>query len=280
MPEIFIYTQAGKGCMSIKLLYGAAKDSVDAIRRNIMLALYAIILELSFIFLFGIFAIPIRDGIGKNLVYLGDEIASSSDIAGEATQGAILGSEYLQRIIMLAIVLAIIAYVLYSFFNGLIWNLCLRMAGKNQKTKNYLSRFFMANLIWFPLLAAYIVIDFLISYIETVGKRIEPDGSFIASKIVLIVLMVILYFIFISYIHLSEMSFWKSIKKSFGTGIKNALLLVPAFASIVLLFIIADFILSIAGRINFIAIMTSGIIILMPLMVWSRVFLCKVIEKL
>ena len=150
-------------------LINKIKESFILIRKSYKILWIGIVAELLFLFLFGFFTGPLRNGIGNNLLVLGDLIVGESSQISNDFLSNIIGSEPFRNIIILGIILAIIVYVLYCLFQGFIWRFSFNLIGKKREYIPYIKRFFLVNIPWYILFIAYVLINFIFSYIDIVG---------------------------------------------------------------------------------------------------------------
>lgn len=255
------------------------KDSFNILRRNYKSLWIPILAEVLFLVLFGFFTGPLRNGIGNNLLQLGELIITESSNIGNDFFSRIIGSQHFGNIMTLGIIFALIAYVLYCLFQGFIWKFCFNF-GKKEKYLPYIKRFFLVNLFWYPFFILFIFINFFFSYIDIVGQRMEPNSIFFLGKLTNIVLLAILYFAFISYVMIDKYKVWKSIRRSFKIGFREFLWMILIYLIIGGTFLVINYLLILVGKISFILVISLGIVIVIPLMIWARIFIREVVERL
>jgi len=214
-----------------------------------------ILTEIFFFVIFGILASPFRDGIGNNLVNLGDEIIS-------AQPGyTVFSSQYFQHILLLAAAIAAIAYVLYSFVHGWIWKKCFEML--DIKAEHYIRRFFLINIIWFIIFALFIIVNFILSYFDLLNARYNPNGFTSLGTLSSLFLIIFFYFAVISYANLASHSVRSSLKRSVAIN-KKVMGILVMFAGLYLL-------VGLTQRINYWLFMFLGFVFIPFAMVYAKI---------
>ena len=267
--------------MDRKIFLKELKESFITLKNEYKVLAIGIIAELSFLFLFVTFAIPFRNAIGNNLLQLGDFIVSQSQQQiGQNFLNDIFSTEYFRNILLLGTSLVLITYLLYCIFHGFIWRFCFNLTAKKGKYVPYIKKFFLVNLFWYPLFVFYIIINFFFSYIDNVGRRTDPSGLFFMENLSNLLLILIIYFAFISYVKIGENKVWKSIKESFRIGIKKFIWVLLMYIIIALVFIAINYLLVPIGNLHYILIIIIGSLIIIPLMLWVRIFIKRVVDAL
>jgi hypothetical protein len=263
----------------MRLLIQKALDSFRVLKENYKVLWVGIVVEILFLFTFGFFTGPLRNGIGNNLLNLGDIIVGNSENLQDSFFDVILGSMQFRNILLLGMVLAFIVYILYCIFQGFMWKYSMSLNGEKKSYLPYIKKFFLVNSFWYILFLIYIIIDFFVSYVDLVAQRIDNSGAFLFSRITNIMLLVILYFAFISYIILDKHSSWKSIVLSFKLGLKKFWVIILGYVFISVLLIMANYILILASNLHIVFVILLGIFIVIPLLIWARIFLTKVVKQ-
>lgn len=266
--------------MNIKSIISKVEDSFFVLKKNYKILLLGVMIELLFVIVLGFFIAPLNNGLINNFEQLGGEIIEGSPETGNEIVNVASSSEYFRNILILGAIIGIIAYLLYCAFQGVVWKFCFNLSGKKEKYKSYIKKFFLVNLFWGPLFAFYILINFLFSFVDLVGERIEPGGVFFMEDATNIILFIIIYFAFISYIKLDKEKVWKSIKESFRIGIKKIKWVVVMYLIMVLVFMVINYVLFLIGSMSYYIFVFVGVLIVMPSMLWARVFMKKVVDEL
>ncbi len=265
--------------MTRKGFIGNLKDSLIILKKNYRLLWIPILAELLFLILFGFFFGPFRNSIGNNLLSLGDMIVNESSNVGSNIWGSVLKSGYFANIIILSAILAFIAYVLYCLFQGFIWRFCFNLTSKREKHLPYIKKFFMVNLFWYVPFILYVIINFSLTYLDFVGQKFEPSGTFILGELSNIILIVILYFSFISYALIDKTSVWQSIKKSLYLGTRKVAQLYPLVIAMIL-FLVIYMIVGLINLISFWLFLVIAIIVIPLTMIWARIFIKQSVGNL
>ena len=253
------------------IIWDKFKDSFKILRNSYKLLWIGIITEILFFIVWGFLSSPFIVAMETNLVYLGDEVISSNspDIAGIMSQ-----SGYLNKIIFLGVMLLLISFLMYVVFHGFLWKFSFNLKDKKKGYFNYIKKFLLVNLFWLPFFIIYFLINFLFSYMDIVAKRFNPEGLFIFGQVTNIILLIILYFAFLSYVLIDKNKIWTSIKKSFAIGFRKSILLMYILMAAV--FVIMNLILT---QLPQSLVIILGVIVIVPFMILSRVFIREVIQN-
>ncbi len=255
---------------------GFLSASIQALHqlKDKRLVFFVSLIDLSFVVLLGIILIPLRDAIGLNLVYLSDEFVSSTSELAATLSETVFSSPYFQKILLLFFLLIFLSYLAYGLFQGIAWRLCL---GTKMKTSAFLKRFFAANLLWFALLFFVIPLNFILTYIDTIGKKTDPEGIFYLGMVSNIFFLLIIYFAFFGYPFLSSHTGFASVRKGISFGIRRWNIALPAFALIILSLAIIHFILVALQSLSFYAMVIGGMLLVFPCFLWSRILIKKLV---
>ena len=246
------------------------KKSWDLLIDNYLKVGLISLLEIIFFFIYGFFYGPIRNGIGNSLLGLGDEIVTGAD------NGVLmLSSNYTINLIILTLLLWVISYLLYSIFQGLIWKYCI---GFSYKTEKYMKKFFLINIIWGIIFGAYFIIDFIISYLDILTSRMNWI-IIVLETISKLILILLIYFMIISYIILINNKIFFSFKKCFKSGLKKINSWGIMFIYIGVILIILNYLIYIGFLINEIFGIIFGIFLLMPFLVYMRILLSRYLHE-
>jgi hypothetical protein len=136
------------------------------------------------------------------------------------------------------------------------------------------------NIFWYILFVGWVIIDFLFTFTDTVGKRLDPQGTFFLDRVSLAIILVIAYFALISYAILSKEKASKSIWLSIRFGFKKIHWLVLMYFVIFLMYSILNYIAMLAGKAHLALLMLFGILIITPLAGWARIFIKNTVDNL
>jgi len=164
----------------------------------------------------------------------------------------------------------IVILILMIIFKGINWFLALRCCGVKADFKKYVLNFSIMSILWF-LVNIIIGIIFL--------KLFMRISQQLTALIVIILFLINCYFLFIGYVIGSEHGLKEICKKTILTGIKDFKKIFWAYFVIIVLFAIVNYILRLFSLIGFGALMIAGFILVMPLVVYSRVYLVGIMEE-
>ena len=266
--------------MDTRKIVGEARDSLIILKRNYKIVSIGVVIELAFVLLLGFFTAPFRNGIINNLEQLGGEIITAGAETGNELASVAISSGFFRNIIILGIILAAVGYSLYCLFHGVIWKLCFNLVGKKGKYVPYIKKFFHVNIFWYLFFIMYVIINFFFSYVDLVGQRLDPEEFFFLGNLTNLILIFIAYFAFISYVLIDKESVWKSIKSSFNIGFRKFLWLLVTYFIIALIYLALKYLLALAGMVSYYLLVFMGIFLVMPAMIWGRIFIKKIVDRL
>ena len=171
---------------------------------------------------------------------------------------------------------AIVLLVLLIVFQGLNWLLAAKLIKNKISLKNHFLNFSISSLIGFimALIAAILLFRTML------GNLLNQNNimaNFIVNILFLIVSSLLFYFLFIAYSISGSYKTLDFLKKVFSLGIKDFKNIISAYFLLIIIFMIASCIIRLFT--NPILIFAYGIIIIMPLLAFSRTYLIKIIEK-
>ncbi len=194
----------------------------------------------------------------------------------DLTNLATMGAEGLQQYILLkntmygfliyTALLLIFVLIVYSLFQGLIWNLIL----KKKFTLKYLGKFSLLNLIWvlFWLIIALVLLIIL--------KKI----IIVWVILVYILLLIIFYLTSILYVVFTEkIKIWQAIKDTFNIGKRIHLFIMP-YLLVLGLFIVLNLILLVFSLLPQQVYMFVNLIVLLGFIAWFRFYISDVVLKI
>ena len=235
-------------------------------------------IELLFFLLYGFLASFFIKSIRVNLVYVGDAISQASQDVNFVMSDIIFSSPEFHRIVLLSLGLGLITYFLYGFFYSRLWTASLKQAGVKVES-SYTKRFFLVNIVWFILFSVYVLVDFFLSYVDTVGERLNPIGFIGLSELSLILLVFVLYFATISYVLISSGK-RGHVQKSFGLGFKKIKILGLNFLFLLLCLLAIHFMLIVLAFGHQALMVIGGLCLVFPFLSLSRLMIVKAVDEL
>jgi len=253
-------------------------QSILVFKKNIRSAWLPMLLEVIFFLLFGIVLGPLQMLILNNLEELGGRLIQDSPTLDQIDLGIIMGSENFKLVILFLVILALIFYLLYGLFQGLIWRFSMNYV-QHGSWKKYIKRFYGINIFWLILFSLLMILDFIFSYIDTVGERLNPEGTFFLGKIGLFLFILLLYFMLPGYLFIEKNTIKKSIMKSIKTGFSKRWF----FHFLLLIVIFGIFEIIFRGLVKLEnaswIILVVGLVFILPLMIISRIYLRLVVQN-
>lgn len=170
--------------------------------------------------------------------------------------------------------------IVFILLNGFIWFLTSGLVNKKSLKIKVLLKNFFPYLIKFSFITIlFSVFIYLFGY-STLKSSLNPLSAQTANFTpLLLITLALLYFMYITFSLLNNIEFKNILKNSVKIGIKKAHILLSAYIMIIIA--ISIFSLSIFYFIekNIFILFISTILIVLTL-IWSRIFLIKVVEKL
>ena len=177
-------------------------------------------------------------------------------------------------LILLQIVLAV--FILWTIFQGINWFLATKCVKKKVDIKKYSLNFITLNIIWVIIIA--IIAKF---FFEITLKNLLTTTQIVSQSLIniitIIISIILLYFLFIGYSTSYKYKLKEFLKNIFKTGIKDFKKITTTYLIIIILFWVAKYIVKLFS-LSFTSMIIAGIIIIMPLITFSRIFIIKTIE--
>lgn len=260
-------------------------NSFSQLRKNIIYLPFAVLTDILFLLVYGFTAGVVMNKILTYIQAIGLNAIKNS--AGKSisqlTFSGILSSpetsRYFMKIIFLYLILILIIYLVYSIFSGISWKLSNRIAIEDKISYyNYVKKFAKLNLFWIIFIIVYHPVSLFSSLIRVLSSKTGSNTfPIIFSSLVLLFLVLIAYFMFISYALISSKA-KKIISQSFKLGIKKIKCIFPMYLIISLVFLIIELILRFLSE-NFIFMLIAGIVLAIPAFTWARVYIILTINK-
>jgi len=174
--------------------------------------------------------------------------------------------------------LIVLSYTLYCIFQGLVWFIAHKMLEEKTNFKEYIKRFFGVNILWgisFIIIAYFYVKAVIFTQVLKSQSNLGMVSTFSA-----ILLIVLCYFAFISYVLIKKHGFIDSIKKSFSLGTKEFPTIASMYILLILGFALIDGLLRLLFMINTTLMIAVGIILIFPFIAYARLVIISVIENL
>ena len=164
--------------------------------------------------------------IARGSSELGQRVASSSTIsqAFVSTGGA---KPFVYDSIILAAILVIGTYLIYSVFQGLSWYMSGKIAGKEPGYRRFMKAFFRINLIWIGIYYLADLIGIVIGFRNRIAGRPYAGNITDLGILVPVILAILVYFSLVSYGMLFS-GRGKEWRRSIKSGFMKAREIVPA----------------------------------------------------
>ena len=259
-------------------------DSYTTIRKNPSCIAIPFFIDLLFLFVFFIvynfFLVNIIDRIISLLMLTGKafEGLTQTDITLNILSNQQQMNSLIANIGFWIFGLIALSYTLYCIFQGTNWFIAHKILKEKTNFKDYIKRFFGVNILWgisFVIIAYF----YVKAVIYTQVLRI-PSNLGIVSIFSAILLIILCYFAFISYILIKKQGFIDAIKKSFSLGTKEFQTIASMYVLLILGFALIDGLLRLLFMINTTLMIIVGIILIFPAIAYARLVIISVIGNL
>ena len=267
-----------------KILIEGFVDSYKAIRKNPSCIAIPFFSDLLFLF---VFFIAYNFFLGNIM----NKVISLLMLTGESLQGLtqtditlnILSNQQQMNSLIISIGfwifgLAILSYLLYCIFQGLVWFIAHKILEEKTNFKEYIKRFFAVNILW--CISFIIIAYFYVKAVIYTQVLRSPSNLGTVSIFSAVLLVILCYFALISYVLIKKHSFVDSIKKSFSLGTKEFQTIVPMYVLLILGFALIDVLLRLLFMISTTLMIIVGIILMFPFIAYARIVIISVIENL
>jgi len=267
-----------------KILIKGFVNSFNAIRKKPIYFIASLLIDFFFLFIFSLIYYFFFEKIM-------DRVISLLMLTGKAFQGLtqtdvslnILSNQQQMNSLIISIGfwvggLAVLTYLLYCIFQGTNWFFAHKIFKEKLNCLGYIKRFFAVNTLWYIvfMIIAYFYVKALIF-----TNVLKISSNFGTIRIFsLIILIILCYFVFISYVLIKKHGFIDSIKKSFSFGIKKFSTIAPMYLLLILGFALIDVLLRLLFIINIILMVVIGFLLIFPLITYARLVIISVIENL
>lgn len=266
-------------------IWGCAHDSIKAMLADKKTAFICMAAEMLFLVTIGFVSSSFIDRIKASIISLGailagggvsDSVVLASDGLLDLIVGA-GGGAYLIRIGVLFSLLMLCTYALWCLFHGFIWVHIYKLLGVKTEPTIIFRRFTQVSILWVMLYYLQRCIFFVASFFATLKTK-DPT-TLNNDPIMLSMLILIVYFGFISYTQIGSHKALKSIRNAFSIGVFKAGRPVSGILSLVVLFIALNYVLIGAEIIHPSLLIVGGTLLVIPVMTWARVFFTSWVKK-
>ncbi len=231
-------------------------------------------LDFAFLVLYGFMTSPLLSLLSDHTVAIGMLVSGQLRAAEGGARPAVISilfnppvSKYVLQFIILLFLLALAVFLLYCVLQGLAWRAAGLLSGLKMQWRIFLLHFARVNLLWFALYCLW----------HCTALALELRGVFIGAgrtqpgAVMYVIFGLAAYFAVVSYPLLS-------IRGAFVSGVRNAFVLVPAFAIVIVQFFVGNAFLKIIAAAGGIVSLIAGAIVLLLLLAWSRTYITSVVR--
>ncbi len=180
----------------------------------------------------------------------------------------------LSKVLSIFAVVILIFIILWIIFQGLNWFLANKCIKNKVDFKKYFLNFSIVTIIG-SLLTAIIGILFFNVKIRTLLSLNPLINQSLINTIAILLLIIVLYFLFTGYAISHKYNLKDLVKNMFVLGVKDFKKIILSYLMLAILFFMANHLIALFSQISFGAMIISGIIIILPLIALSRVYLIK-----
>ena len=148
---------------------------------------------------------------------------------------------------------------------------------KKEDLNDYLKKFLLINLIWFPIFCIYYLTSFVFYLLDTLKDRTSPS---IGSVITYAFFLILIYFAAISYVFIQKHKTWKAIKITFKTGVLKIHYCILPYALLVIILLIWNVVFEKIALLNPYLAFVFALLIVLPTITLARILLGHTIQKL
>ncbi|MBS3128388.1 hypothetical protein J4410_04540 [Candidatus Woesearchaeota archaeon] len=265
-------------------LLSTAHHAWNILQKNYRVLAYGVFFELSFFFSFGFFVTPLID---QGIAFTSLATAAMSERAVTLTTGTALFDlmfspairPYTLRTLLLFLLAFFVLFLIYTFFEGLVWYFAKQCAQEKQGIKKYLLLFGKRSCFWFGLFFLYELLYFVALLFLTLGKPASPDTLSSPTLWILQALfwIGIFYPALISYALPLEYTLKNMLRKTYTTAFQlNTLIFIVLFlAGLYILNLLLFGLESIHENLFFL----FGILTVFPYLFYARLFLLSLLSK-
>ncbi len=247
--------------------------------RHALVAFASGLIDLVFFLAFAFFTTPVFGKLTTHVIIIGSLVSEQMRAPAGRLRPAVIDTlfqepvrQYTVQFLGLLLLLAVIVFVLFCLFQGMNWWLATSIAGKKQNWRAFLLGFARVNLLWFGLYALWYCADTVFDLRRLMLEKSLGQPAPTASIVLAIILAVLIYFAIISYPLLS-------IRKAFRAGTRGARVLIPAVLLILVHFLAGNLMTQWIARVNTLAMLVIGAVLLFSLLAWSRVYLARMVQR-
>ncbi len=175
------------------------------------------------------------------------------------------------------LLLAISIFLAYSLFQGASWLISYKISGEKIGVVDFFSKFAKQSALYLAFTYLAIVMFYVanfFSYQRTGNIDFSIDFSNPANILLFAFFAIIGYFALINHSSIA-----KTAKESFSIGLKNFRFLFPIFLVLLAILLALNYLVFLSSGINKWLMFVLGILIIMPLFSFARIFFIKLLRK-
>jgi len=170
-----------------------------------------------------------------------------------------------------------IIFLLWVIFQGLNWFLASKCVNNKTSYKRFMLNFSIISLI--SLVLSSLIAFLLVSLaVQNIMSQNYFANTFIVNVLTVIFTTIILFFLFVSYSISHKYKLKELLKKTFAIGLKEFKKIIIAYTTLIILFFIVNYLMQLAYLGGAAALLSVGMLILMPIIALSRIYLIKTLN--
>jgi|GEM_PF-3870931 len=170
-----------------------------------------------------------------------------------------------------------IIFVLWIVFQGLNWFLASKCVNGKTSYKRFILNFSIMSLMGL-ILSSLIALLLISMAVQNIMSQNYFANTFIVNVLTALFVAIILYFLFIGYSIAHKYKLKELLKNTFIVGFKDFKKIIIAYATLIILFLIINYLMQLVYSLGSAVILLVGMLILMPLMALSRIYLIKTLN--
>ena len=174
--------------------------------------------------------------------------------------------------------LALSILLLWIIFQGINWYLASKFDNKKVKPWNFLKNFTITTII-VAIFEFFIALFYYNTTLKNALGQNNPTVQFLINSASIISLVVLYYFTLISYSMCYQYKLKELCKKTIKVGVKRIQEISLVILSLAVMFVILNYAIKMLSLISVNLMLVVGVILVFPLIAFSRMHLIKIINK-
>ena len=270
-----------------QILFSPMLQALHRMKQDYKRTSLVILFDILFLLVLGFVSSPLVLRITDYLFFIGQAIGKYSSLNSDAQNQALTTliqntsmQPYVGKVSILLLIWIVSVYIIYVFFQSLVWWYTVRTAVKQEPEPplyNYMMRFLRINIPGYFLFVVLQVVLYIYSIFSLAAQRQAGlAGEALPYPFIFTILYVLIgYFAVISYTCIARDTARRSLIPTLVLGVKRFHILFPAFLLALIPFVLVNFILFAFGK-SPVLTMVLGFLLFFPALVWARWYFTRV----